>query len=55
MFAAYCPKEGSRVLLGLSRIRGVTNDDGMIVVELECYDGERVRHYTGKRLHESLS
>jgi hypothetical protein len=55
MFAAYCPKDGSRVLLGLSRIRGVTNHDGVIDVELECYDGERIHYYTGKRLHESLS
>jgi hypothetical protein len=52
MFKVYCASHGSDVLLGFSRINNMANIDGLIVIELECYDGERVRHYTGRRFHE---
>jgi hypothetical protein len=52
MFAVHCPRHRSEVLLGPSRVRSVANLDGLIVIELECHDGERVRHYTGRRFHE---
>jgi hypothetical protein len=53
VFQIYCPAHGANVLLGLSRIQSVTNIDGLIVMELECDDGERLRHYSGRRFHES--
>ncbi|MFC5995685.1 hypothetical protein ACFQE5_15825 [Pseudonocardia hispaniensis] len=41
MFAVQCPRHRGPVLLDVSRIRRVTNlGDGVIVVELLCYDGE---------------
>ena len=53
MFLVHCPAHGGDVLLGVSRICGLVNVRGLIVVELECYDGERIRHLTGRRAHES--
>ena len=53
MFLVHCPAHGADVLLGVSRICGLVNVRGLIVVELECYDGERIRHLTGKRAHEA--
>jgi len=52
MLNAYCPAHGTEVLLGFSRIRGMANVDGLIIIDLECYDGQRVHHYTGRRFHE---
>jgi hypothetical protein len=40
MFRVYCPSHQSNVLLGPRRIRGLANTRGVIIVELECYDGE---------------
>ena len=49
MFLVHCPNHAKSVLLGLSRIRGVANlPGGVIVVELECHDGARILHLTGK-------
>ena len=52
MFAAYCPRHGSEVLLTERRIRRLTNTDQGIVVELECYDGERLVIRTGRRARQ---
>jgi hypothetical protein len=54
MFTAYCPTHRSNVLLGFQRIRGLANLDGLIVVELECVDGERLLVPTGKRFHDAV-
>ena len=48
MFAAYCPRHGKTVLLGLSDIVAVTNTDDDIVVEWECFCGERGHTHTGR-------
>ena len=56
MFAAFCPEHGCDVLLGLSRIRVVTNlDTGVLAVELECYDGQRLVVLTGSRVNGGRS
>ena len=47
MFAAYCPQHGKTVLLGLSDIVAVSNTDDDIVVEWECFCGERGHTHTG--------
>ena len=49
MFVVYCPTHGSDVMLGVRRVRGATNVRGLIVLELECYDGTRLLHVTGRR------
>jgi hypothetical protein len=49
MFSAYCPRHRSNVLLSEGQIRGLSNLDGSIVVDVECYDGERIRVVTGRR------
>ena len=51
MFLVHCPGHRTDVLLGLRRVRGVVNVRGLIVVELECHDGERILHVTGRRAH----
>jgi hypothetical protein len=48
MFAVHCPRHGTRVLLTERRIRAVHNTDSGIVVEAECYDGERLFVVTGR-------
>lgn len=48
MFAVHCPRHGTRVLLSERRIRTVHNTGNGIVVEAECYDGERVFVVTGR-------
>lgn len=48
MIAAYCPRHGSQVLLTERRIRAMHNIDSGIVMELECYDGERFFVVTGR-------
>jgi len=54
MFAVYCPTHQAEVVLGPSLVRRVTNVDGLIAIELECSEGERVFYYTGRRFHEFL-
>lgn len=49
MFAVHCPRHGSRVLLSERRIRALHHTDNGIVIEAECYDGERVFVVTGRR------
>ncbi|WP_157361966.1 hypothetical protein [Haloechinothrix halophila] len=54
MFTVYCPRHGSEVLLGLSRLRRMVNlESGVILMEFTCYDGEVVGLLTGARVpHE---
>jgi hypothetical protein len=49
MFVVYCPTHGSDVMLGVRRVRGATNARGLIVLELECHDGTRLLHVTGRK------
>jgi hypothetical protein len=49
MFSVYCPTHGSDVLLGIRRVRGATNVRSLIVLELECHDGTRLLHVTGRK------
>ena len=49
MFVVYCPTHGSDVMLGVRRVRGADNVRGLIVLELECHDGTRIHHVTGRR------
>lgn len=50
MFALFCPQHGHQVLLGLDRlIRLVNLDDGVIMIEARCYDGEPLVGVTGQR------
>jgi hypothetical protein len=49
MFVVYCPTHGSDVMLGIRRVRGATNVRGLIVLELECHDGTRLLHVTGRK------
>ena len=54
MFAAYCPRHRSNVLLSNNQIRSLSNVEGSILVELECDDGERITLVTGRgRRHAS--
>lgn len=48
MFAVHCPRHGARVLLTERRIRALHNTDAGIMIEAECYDGERVFVVTGR-------
>ena len=49
MFAAYCPRHHSKILFSESEIRRLTNVDGSILVEVQCFDGERIVLHTGRR------
>jgi len=49
MFAAYCPRHRSKVLFSESEIRRLKNSDGTILVEVKCFDGERIVVHTGRR------
>ncbi|MGI8692538.1 MAG: hypothetical protein ACR2JK_06500 [Geodermatophilaceae bacterium] len=50
MFAVHCPQHGSQVLLDVRRVTRLTNlGDGVIAVELTCYDGEHLFLMTGSR------
>ncbi len=49
MFAAYCPRHRSNVLFSESEIRHLSQQYGSIVVEVECFDGERIVLRTGRR------
>lgn len=56
MFTVYCPRHGSEVLLGLSRLRRMINlEPGVILMEFTCYDGEVVGMLTGARVPGELS
>jgi hypothetical protein len=48
MFAVHCPRHGARVLLSERRIRALHTGDTGIVMEAECYDGERIFVVTGR-------
>lgn len=48
MLSIYCPKHGSEVLVGTRQIRGFTNTEHGIAVEVECYCGHRVTGGTGR-------
>lgn len=51
MFDPYCPVHGGRVLLTTDRLRGLSNlAEGVIALELECYDGERLLLLTGSQI-----
>lgn len=51
MFAVHCPRHGAQVLLDIRRVTGLTNlSDGLIAVELTCYDGEPLVLVTGSRV-----
>ncbi|MDQ1598999.1 MAG: hypothetical protein QOD68_473 [Actinomycetota bacterium] len=50
MFVVYCPTHGSDVMLGIRRVRGGANVRGLIVLELECHDGTRILHVTGRKV-----
>ena len=52
MLSAYCPRHGSRVILSERRIRAVHNTADGIVLEVECYDGERIMLVTGRAASE---
>lgn len=48
MFALYCPRHGHPVLLDLGQlIRLINLEDGLILVEARCYDGENLVGVTG--------
>ena len=53
MFTAYCPRHGSNILFSESEIRRLSNADGEIVVEVQCFDGERIVLHTGRRHHRN--
>jgi len=56
MFAVHCPQHGSTVLLDVRRVTRLTNlADGLIAVELKCYDGERLVLMTGARATQQQS
>lgn len=48
MFSVHCPRHGERVLLTERRIRALHNTTAGIVLEVECYDGERIFVVTGR-------
>ncbi|MPZ64035.1 MAG: hypothetical protein GEU83_00415 [Pseudonocardiaceae bacterium] len=48
MVSVYCPRHGSRVLLTERQVRALHNTDAGIVMELECYDSERIFVVTGR-------
>ncbi len=49
MFAVWCPRHGAEVLLTERRVRSLSNlAGGRIIVDLECYDGERLRIVSGR-------
>lgn len=50
MLAVHCPRHGCRVLLSHQRIRALHNTPDGIVLQLECYDGERIVTVTGRAM-----
>lgn len=53
MFTAYCPRHRSNILFSESEIRRLTNVGGEIIVEVDCFDGERIVLHTGRRNRRS--
>lgn len=53
MFAVHCPRHGARVLLSERRIRAVHNTGEGIVLEVECYDGQRIQLVTGRAVTDA--
>jgi hypothetical protein len=49
MFAVYCPRHRSRVLLGHGAIQSVTNTADGVVVRWECHCGAVGTMRTGRR------
>jgi len=48
MLSISCPSHGSRVLVGIRRIRSLINTESGIVLVIECYCGMRVVLRTGR-------
>jgi len=48
---AYCPAHGCEVLLSERRIRAMSATEDALLVEVECYDGERILIVTGRESH----
>lgn len=48
MYAPYCPRHGSRVLLSWPRLRWLENTPEGIELTFECYCGEHVEVLTGR-------
>ena len=53
MFSIYCPRHGSEVLVGSSRIRRMVNTEHGILLDVECYCGQHVVGATGRRYARS--
>lgn len=52
MLTVYCPRHRSDVLLPETRIRALDNTERGILVEVECFDGERIVLRTGHGVRE---
>jgi len=51
VFVVFCPLHDCEVLLSLSRVRHLANlAPGVLALELECYDGQRLALLTGKQV-----
>lgn len=48
MYAPYCSRHGSRVLLSWPRLRWLENTAAGIELTFECYCGEHVEVLTGR-------
>lgn len=49
MFVIRCPRHGSRVLVSERRIRALRNTGTGILLDVECWCGQRVLLRTGRR------
>ena len=49
MFAIYCPKHASRVLMTERHIRSMRNTPHGILLDVECYCGTHVTIRTGRK------
>lgn len=49
MFTIDCPVHGSKVLVGMRRIRSLANTERGILLNIECYCGTRVAVGTGSK------
>lgn len=49
MFSISCPTHGSNVLVGIGRIRSLTNTEAGVLLDIECYCGTHVAVGTGRR------
>ena len=55
MIVAYCPAHRSEVLLSERRVRSMSATDDALLVEVECYDGERILIVTGRQSHRRVA